>query len=45
MEVLSSNDKLPIFAFYETIAGFITTVIMLARFIGLLPDVVKIDKV
>lgn len=37
--------KLSLFAFYESIIGFIITVISLARFIGLLPGIGKIEEI
>lgn len=40
----STGGKLSLFAFYETMAGYVISVISLARFIGLLPSVGRIDK-
>jgi hypothetical protein len=40
-----TSGRLSLFAFYESIVGFVITIISLARFIGLLPGVGKIEEV
>jgi len=44
-KALLTGGKLSLFAFYESIAGFVVTLISLARFIGLLPGVGKIEEI
>lgn len=44
-KAFSTGGKLSLFAFYETMAGYIISVISLARFIGLLPSVGRIEKI
>lgn len=44
-KALLTGGKLSLFAFYESIAGFVVTLISLARFIGLLPGVGKVEEI
>jgi hypothetical protein len=44
-DALLTGGKLSLFAFYESIAGFIVTLITLARFIGLLPGIGRIEEI
>jgi len=44
-KALLTGGKLSLFAFHESIAGFVVTLISLARFIGLLPGPGKIEEI